>query len=73
MNGGWDAFLALGVRTVPSSSSGLNELPPFRGGVAGLFGYGLSHAIERLPTAKYDEFHTPDLAVGWYDALIQRL
>src|SRR5262249_43057299 len=42
-------------------------LPPFQGGVAGLFGYGLCHHIERLPRAGCDEFALPDLAAGCYD------
>lgn len=42
-------------------------LPPFQGGAAGLFGYDLCHQIERLPRPRFDEFHTPDLAVGFYD------
>jgi para-aminobenzoate synthetase component 1 len=42
-------------------------LPPFQGGVAGLFGYDLCHHIERLPRPPFDEFALPDLAVGCYD------
>ncbi|HJT78950.1 MAG TPA: aminodeoxychorismate synthase component I [Gemmataceae bacterium] len=42
-------------------------LPPFQGGAAGLFGYGLCHHVERLPRPRYDEFGLPDLAVGIYD------
>jgi para-aminobenzoate synthetase component 1 len=42
-------------------------LPPFQGGVAGLFGYDLCHHLERLPRPHYDEFAAPDLAVGFYD------
>jgi para-aminobenzoate synthetase component 1 len=42
-------------------------LPPFQGGVAGLFGYGLCHQIERLPWPRFDDFRVPDLAVGVYD------
>jgi para-aminobenzoate synthetase component 1 len=45
-------------------------LPPFQGGIAGLFGYGLGHAVERLPRFRIDEFGTPDLAVGIYDWVI---
>lgn len=42
-------------------------LPPFQGGLAGLFGYGLQHAIERVPYPTWDEFAAPDLALGVYD------
>jgi para-aminobenzoate synthetase component 1 len=45
----------------------LPDLPPFQGGIAGLFGYDLCHHIERLPRPRHDEFRTPDLAVGLYD------
>jgi len=43
---------------------------PFRGGAAGLFGYGLSRAVEALPPFRHDEFGLPDLAVGFYDVVI---
>jgi para-aminobenzoate synthetase component 1 len=42
-------------------------LPPFQGGIAGLFGYGLCHQLEELPRSRTDEFRAPDLAVGFYD------
>jgi para-aminobenzoate synthetase component 1 len=43
------------------------ELPPFQGGVAGLFGYELAHHLERLPRPEHDDFGVPELAVGFYD------
>ena len=43
------------------------ELPPFQGGVAGLFGYDLAHHLERLPRPEHDDFAVPELAVGLYD------
>jgi para-aminobenzoate synthetase component I len=45
----------------------LPDLPPFQGGVAGLFSYDLCHAFERLPTSPIDEFQIPDIALGVYD------
>ncbi len=42
-------------------------LPPFQGGLAGLFGYDLCHYVERLPRPRFNEFRPPDLAVGLYD------
>jgi para-aminobenzoate synthetase component I len=45
-------------------------LPPFQGGLAGLFGYGLQHAVERVGRPRFDEFGVPDLAVGFYDWVI---
>jgi para-aminobenzoate synthetase component 1 len=41
--------------------------PPFQGGIAGLFGYGLGNAIERLPMPRPDALALPDLALGCYD------
>ncbi len=46
------------------------ELPPFQGGAAGLFGYELAHEFERLPRARHDEFRAPALAVGLYDVVL---
>jgi para-aminobenzoate synthetase component 1 len=48
----------------------LNGLPPFQGGAAGLFGYGLCHHLERLPRPRFDEFQVPELAIGLYDWVI---
>ncbi|MFO0938158.1 MAG: aminodeoxychorismate synthase component I [Gemmataceae bacterium] len=45
-------------------------LPPFRGGLAGLFGYGLQRATEAIPAPHADEFALPDLAVGVYDWVV---
>ncbi len=38
------------LRRFPSSS--LPELPPFQGGLAGMFGYELAHSLERLPNSE---------------------
>ena len=38
------------------------DLPPFQGGVAGMFGYELARRFERVPIAKFDEFALPTLA-----------
>jgi para-aminobenzoate synthetase component 1 len=51
------------LRTVPG-------VPPFQGGVAGLFGYDLCHHIERLPWPARDDFGLPDLALGFYDWVV---
>ncbi len=45
-------------------------LPPFQGGIAGLFGYDLLHAFERVPRPRYDEFQAPAIAVGLYDVVL---
>lgn len=41
-------------------------LPPFQGGSAGLFGYGLSRGIERIAAARFDEFRVSDTATASY-------
>lgn len=46
------------------------ELPPFQGGVAGVFGYELGGYLEKLPCAKADHLAFPDLMVGCYDLVI---
>jgi para-aminobenzoate synthetase component I len=46
------------------------DLPPFQGGLAGMFGYELASQFERVPVAKFDEFQIPPLAVGWYDVVV---
>src|SRR5437870_3198306 len=48
-------------------ASSLAGLPPFQGGIAGLFGYDLCYHLEELPRPRVDEFEVPDLAVGFYD------
>jgi para-aminobenzoate synthetase component 1 len=54
----------------PGPDGRLRALPPFRGGAAGLFGYGLSRVVEDLPPFVHDEFQVPDLAVGLYDLVL---
>jgi para-aminobenzoate synthetase component 1 len=51
-------------------SEPLPGLPPFQAGAAGMFGYDLCHHIERLPRPQFDEFHIPDLALGFYDWVV---
>ncbi len=46
------------------------NLPPFQGGVAGLFGYDLGRSLERLPAPRLNDLPMPDLAVGLYDVVI---
>jgi len=45
-------------------------LPPFCGGIAGLFGYGFGRQLEAIPRPKRDEFAVPDLALGRYEWVI---
>src|SRR5438105_205513 len=65
-----DPFAELARRLSGFKSPTVDGLPPFQGGLAGQFGYGLQHAIERIPRTQFDEFRVPDLAVGIYDWVI---
>ncbi|MGE3809052.1 MAG: aminodeoxychorismate synthase component I [Gemmataceae bacterium] len=62
-----DPFAVLAERLARFRAETLPGLPPFQGGLAGLFGYDLCHHLERLPRPGVDEFQVPDLAVGLYD------
>ena len=46
------------------------DLPPFQGGIAGLFSYDLARSLERLPAPRFDEFDLPDLAVGLFEPVL---
>lgn len=48
------------------------DLPPFTGGFAGLFGYDLGGELEKLPASKKTGAHeqAPDLAIGAYDCVL---
>jgi para-aminobenzoate synthetase component I len=48
----------------------LDGLPPFQGGLAGLFSYDLGRSLERLPRPRCDEFCVPSLAAGMYDVVV---
>jgi para-aminobenzoate synthetase component 1 len=65
-----DPFAVLARHLTRFRADSTPGLPPFQGGMAGLFGYDLCHHIERLPRPRHDEFETPDLAVGMYDWVI---
>jgi para-aminobenzoate synthetase component 1 len=62
-----DPFAVLAERMTRYRTERIENLPPFQGGAAGMFGYDLCHHLERLPRPRFDEFETPDLAVGFYD------
>ena len=47
----------------------LPDLPPFQGGVAGLFSYDLARSLETVPQHQFDEFQTPAVAIGIYDSV----
>ncbi len=45
------------------------DLPPFHGGAAGYFGYGLAHGMEKI-SARKDDSSQKDMCVGLYDKVI---
>ncbi|MDX5365318.1 MAG: anthranilate synthase component I family protein, partial [Alphaproteobacteria bacterium] len=61
------------LAALPAVETG-DDLPPFCGGVAGVFGYGLGRTLETLPPedAPYavDDQHLPDMALGFYDVVL---
>ncbi len=63
----WDV-LGGELRRYPSGT--LAGVPPFQGGAAGYFGYELARHLERVPAAASDDQGFPDLALGFYDAVI---
>ncbi len=64
-------FAVINTLLGPRRIDSLEGLPPFQGGVVGLFGYGLNRRLEpRVPPNRYDEFQVPDIALGLYDWVI---
>ncbi len=48
----------------------MDGLPPFQGGIAGLFGYEWGRCFEDVPAAAIDEFGVPQLSAGLYDVVL---
>lgn len=46
------------------------QLPPFQGGVAGVFSYELGGCFEKVSPARHQEFDLPLLHVGLYDVVV---
>ncbi len=67
---GTDPFEDLRRAGARWSTDHVPELPPFQGGFAGLLGYELGEAWERLPRPAVDEFRMPALVAGLYDWVI---
>lgn len=59
------ASLTAMVTALPASVD--PSLPPFQGGVAGLFGYELHRQFEAIPPTVENDLPTPALSVGLYD------
>jgi para-aminobenzoate synthetase component 1 len=65
-----DPFAALADLMARYPIEAVPELPPFQGGVAGSFGYGLRHHLERVPAHRRDDQDIPDLLLGAYDLVV---
>jgi para-aminobenzoate synthetase component 1 len=48
----------------------IDELPPFQGGVAGMFSYDIGASLENIPQPRCNEFQMPSLALGFYDTVV---
>jgi para-aminobenzoate synthetase component 1 len=67
---GEDEFKSLARRVRPFATQTVPGVPPFQGGLAGLFGYDLNRTLERITAPHNDEFDVPALAVGLYDVVL---
>ena len=65
-----DPFALLADLMTRYAQQNLPGLPPFQGGLAGSFGYGLRHHLEKLPRHRLDDQPIPDLVLGAYDLVV---
>jgi para-aminobenzoate synthetase component 1 len=61
-----DSFTYLADRIASLRTRTVSDLPPFQGGFAGLFCYGLARCIEDIAEPRADEFRVPHLTLGGY-------
>ncbi len=67
---GTDPFDAIREEWCRDRCETIPGLPPFQGGAAGVLGYELGRAFERLPASNHDELEIPALSAGLYDWVI---
>ncbi|MES2219305.1 MAG: anthranilate synthase component I family protein [Pseudomonadota bacterium] len=65
-----DPFQVLAEKIKQFPLPQLAGLPPFQGGVAGYFGYGLYQHLEKLAISNHDDMQFPDAVLGFYDLVI---
>lgn len=65
-----DPFAALAALMARYFLDNVPDLPPFQGGIAGSFGYGLRHHLEHVPPHRRDDQDIPDLLLGAYDLVV---
>jgi para-aminobenzoate synthetase component 1 len=67
---GSDPFDAVGALCEQYEVAPRSDLPPFQTGLAGYFGYGLRHHVERVPAHARADIAWPDLILGLYDLVL---
>jgi para-aminobenzoate synthetase component 1 len=67
---GSDALARLEARLQEFTMTAHDDLPPFQGGIAGMFGYELARGLDAVPQAAIDEFELPAMAAGLYDVVV---
>lgn len=65
-----DPFPYLKGRLACFPAGTIPGLPPFQGGLGGLFSYDLCHVVEKLPRPRHNEFQLPEMALGFYDWVV---
>lgn len=65
-----DVFTELETLLKQNPTETLPGLPPFQGGIAGLFSYDLLHCIEKVDWPAFDEFEMPFVFAGLYSWVI---
>ncbi len=63
-------FAQLRERTAHYNTVHLSALPPFQGGLAGLFSFDINRCLEKINPPKIDEFQIPLIAAGIYDVVV---
>lgn len=64
-----DPFLAA-RDLLPVAAAHMPDLPPFQGGLIGMWGYELGTLGEPVPAARHNEFQLPRSAFGLYDVVL---
>lgn len=67
---GFEPFASIRAEWELLRTESIPGLPPFQGGIAGMLGYELGQCWEEVPSANFDEFQLPVMAVGLYDWVI---
>jgi para-aminobenzoate synthetase component I len=58
------------LRRLDRTAPGMEDTPPFLGGLVGFLGYDLGHALERLPSVAVDDQGLPPLRLALHDWVV---